>query len=187
MINYKQILEAVNRGIQLALDDFDDDEPVQNNIKSKQVQNRDYTKEYLDWQKLMSKLENKTLSKQDIEELVKLSKLTNLKYTVNSTGALEDIVDYIDRIDHNANLNWIDTSKLVDMNCLFKDKTNFNGDISEWDVSNVKNMSYMFTGCEEFNQDISNWDVSNVKYTRFIFYNCPIKDKYKPNLKYEEL
>ena len=47
MNNYKQILEAVNRGIQLALDDFDDEEPIQN-IKSKQVQNRDYTKEYLD-------------------------------------------------------------------------------------------------------------------------------------------
>ena len=46
MKNYKQILEAVNRGIQLALDDFDD-EQIQN-IKSKQVQNRDYTKEYLD-------------------------------------------------------------------------------------------------------------------------------------------
>ena len=47
MKNYKQILEAVNKGIQLALDDFDDEEQVQN-IKSKQVQNRDYTKEYLD-------------------------------------------------------------------------------------------------------------------------------------------
>ena len=47
MKNYTQILEAVNRGIQLALDDFDDEEQVQN-IKSKQVQNRDYTKEYLD-------------------------------------------------------------------------------------------------------------------------------------------
>ena len=46
MKNYNKILEAVNRGIQLALDDFDDEE-VQN-IKSKQVQNRDYTKEYLD-------------------------------------------------------------------------------------------------------------------------------------------
>ena len=49
MKNCKQILEAVNRGIQLALDDFDD-EQVQN-IKSKQVQNRDYTKEYLDLMK----------------------------------------------------------------------------------------------------------------------------------------
>ena len=46
MKNYNKILEAINRGIQLALDDFDDD-GVQN-IKSKQVQNRDYTKEYLD-------------------------------------------------------------------------------------------------------------------------------------------
>ena len=46
MKNYKQILEAVNKGIQLALDDFEDDE-VQN-IKSKQVYDRDYTKEYLD-------------------------------------------------------------------------------------------------------------------------------------------
>jgi hypothetical protein len=28
MKNYKQILEAINRGIQLALDDFDDEEQV---------------------------------------------------------------------------------------------------------------------------------------------------------------
>ena len=47
MKNYNKILEAINRGIQLALDDFDDEEQVQN-IKSKQIQNRDYTKEYLD-------------------------------------------------------------------------------------------------------------------------------------------
>ena len=47
MKNYNKILEAVNRGIQLALDDFDDEETVQN-IKSKQINHRDYTKEYLD-------------------------------------------------------------------------------------------------------------------------------------------
>jgi len=28
MKNYKQILEAVNRGIKLALDDFEDNEPI---------------------------------------------------------------------------------------------------------------------------------------------------------------
>ena len=50
MKNYNKILEAVNRGIQLALDDFDDEEQVQN-VKSKQVYNRDYTKEYLDLMK----------------------------------------------------------------------------------------------------------------------------------------
>ena len=47
MKNYNKILEAINRGIQLALDDFEDEEQVQH-VKSKQVQNRDYTKEYLD-------------------------------------------------------------------------------------------------------------------------------------------
>ena len=50
MKNYNKILEAVNRGIQLALDDFDDEEQVQN-IKSKQINHRDYTKEYLDLMK----------------------------------------------------------------------------------------------------------------------------------------
>ena len=57
MKNYNKILEAINNGIQLALDDFDDDEQVQNNIKSKQVYNRDYTKEYLDLMKEVVDLE----------------------------------------------------------------------------------------------------------------------------------
>ena len=47
MKNYKQILEAINRGIQLALDDFDDEEQIQS-VKSKQINHRDYAKEYLD-------------------------------------------------------------------------------------------------------------------------------------------
>ena len=177
-----KILEAVNRGIKFALDDFEDQEEIQGQVNGK-VKNNSNLKEYFEWQQLIGKLENlenKELTKQDIEELARISKLLNVKYTVNSTGKLEDIVDYIDKIDHNANLNWIDTSKLVDMNCLFKDKINFNGDISEWDVSNVKNMSDMFAGCRQFNQDISNWNVDNVRYTRFMFYNCKIKEKYKP-------
>ena len=106
MKNYNKILEAINRGIQLALDDFEDEEQVQH-VKSKQVQDRDYTKEYLDWQKLIANLESGTLSKQDIEELAKLSKISNMKYSVNSSIDLTDLVDYIDNIDHNANLNWI--------------------------------------------------------------------------------
>ena len=48
MKNYNKILEAVNKGIQLALDDFDDEEQVQN-IKSKQVYNRDYTFEEINY------------------------------------------------------------------------------------------------------------------------------------------
>ena len=55
MKNYNKILEAVNRGIKLALDDFDDEEQVQN-VKSKQINHRDYTKEYLDFQDLIKKM-----------------------------------------------------------------------------------------------------------------------------------
>jgi len=47
MINYKQILEAVNRGIKFALDDFEDQEEIQGQSNSK-VKYDHGTKEYLD-------------------------------------------------------------------------------------------------------------------------------------------
>ena len=51
-VSVRPLIKNLNEGfdfnqINLALDDFDDEDQVQN-IKSKQVQNRDYTKEYLD-------------------------------------------------------------------------------------------------------------------------------------------
>ena len=172
MINYKQILEAVNRGIQLALDDFDDEDQVQN-IRSKQIYNRDYTKEYLDFQKLVSKLEKQLITKQELEELVKISKSTNLKYVVNSKEELRTIIKYImsNLKVLTSDLNWIDTSRITDMSYLFMELY-FNGDISEWDVSNVENMYNMFAG-SNFNGDISEWDVSNVKDMRYMFQNTP--------------
>ena len=47
MKNYKQILEAVNRGIKFALDDFEDDEQIQGQVNSK-VKYQYGTKEWLD-------------------------------------------------------------------------------------------------------------------------------------------
>jgi len=52
MKNYKQILEAINRGIKFALDDFDDREESQGQVNSK-VKHGISTKEYLD---LMNKV-----------------------------------------------------------------------------------------------------------------------------------
>ena len=68
MKNYKQILEAVNKGIKLALDDFDDEDQVQN-VKSKQVQNRDYTKEYLDFQDSFKKMYQQYQSSNDADDV----------------------------------------------------------------------------------------------------------------------
>ena len=209
MLNYNKILEAVNRGIHFALDDFEDDN-IQGQTNSK-VNNKSNIKEYFEWQQLIDKLKNKQLNKQDIEKLARLSKLLNVKYTVDSKDELKVIIRYIiARVDYEANLNWIDTSKITNMDYLFINSV-FNGNISEWDVSNVESMYSMFAGSEfngdiskwnvskvddmrymfqntPFNQNISNWDVSNVSLfdqvginrKYGIFKSCPIKEEYKP-------
>ena len=61
-----------------------------------------------------------------------------------------------------ADLNYIDTSKVQDMNALFKDNKAFNGDISKWDTKLVTTMEGMFAGASSFNGDISKWDTKLV-------------------------
>ena len=50
MKNYKQILEAINRGIKFALDDFDDNEQIQGQDNSK-VNHKHGMREYVDFMK----------------------------------------------------------------------------------------------------------------------------------------
>ena len=168
MKNYNKILDAVNKGIQLALDDFDDEEQVQN-IKSKQVQNRDYTKEYLDFQKLIKKFEMSSHNSKDILELGKLHKITGLKYKISLEHLYNFIRHYLNKTEslYRADLNWIDTSEIYTMENLFYE-SKFDGDISEWDVSNVENMPGMFYN-SYFNGDISKWNVGKVKYMDAMF------------------
>ena len=99
----------------------------------------------------------------------------------------------------DCDLNFIDTSKITNMCCLFADPdikenldyiasvmnikkfdlSKFKGDISKWDTSNVTDMSNMFLGAVNFNSDISAWDTSNVMYMQCMFraahsFNQPI-------------
>ena len=168
MKNYNKILEAVNRGLQLALDDFDDEEQVQN-IKSKQVQNRDYTKEYLDFQNLINKFETERNTSKDILELGELHKITGLKYKISLERLYNFIRHYLNKTEslYHADLNWIDTTGIYTMSNLFSE-SKFDGDISEWNVSNVKNMAGMFYN-SQFNGDISKWNVSNVTNMQGMF------------------
>jgi surface protein len=68
----------------------------------------------------------------------------------------------------NENYN-LCTTKVTNMNELFKDKTSFNSDIGFWDTSNVTSMNGMFTLSAEFNQDISSWNTSSVVQTGHMF------------------
>ncbi len=66
----------------------------------------------------------------------------------------------VDVLGYNANLNFIDVSRVTNMEGLFENSA-FDGNISNWDVSNVINMKQMFTG-SNFKGDISKWNVSKV-------------------------
>ena len=95
----------------------------------------------------------------------------------NKVELMKIIKDTIKEQGNNCDLNFIDTSKIIDMSYLFYN-TKFNGDISKWDVSNVKDMSLMFAD-SEFNGDTSKWDVSKGSLVYDMFDNSPL-EKHEP-------
>ncbi len=97
-----------------------------------------------------------------------MSNVKKVKATNNTIKGLVD--DAIREQGVGANLNFIDTSKVTDMNGLFRG-TRFIGDISEWDVSKVKDIRHMFYS-SVFQGDISKWDVSNVTRSEKAFMNA---------------
>jgi len=72
----------------------------------------------------------------------------------------------------DADLNFIDVSKIDDMSFLFDRLNPGKIDVSSWDVSNVEMMQGMFAHCENFDADLTGWDVSKVKTFRWMFEDC---------------
>src|SRR5574344_2859610 len=68
---------------------------------------------------------------------------------------IEIIIDTIREEGDECDLNFIDTSLIIDMSGVFyaNGNTHFNGDISKWNTSHVRDMSAMFNG-SHFNGDI---------------------------------
>jgi surface protein len=67
-----------------------------------------------------------------------------------------------------TDLNFIDTSRIEDMQYLFRGSLTENLDISRWDVSNVVNMRGMFLN-SKFNGELSKWDTSKVEGAHAMF------------------
>lgn len=198
MKNYKHILEAVNKGIQLALDDFDDnDTPVQN-IKSRQ---KSVSLEKLIAQNIQN---NQPLSNEMWQAVFK-----NLPLYLKELGITEEQFYIIRYIVGQRSTNILDSDlyKIYEKNKpLFASKFRKitskqdlqkiivetikeegpNCDLNWIDVSGVTDMSYLFNFTEyldysnarqfkkqyPFNCDISKWDVSNVKTMEGMFCCC---------------
>lgn len=99
--------------------------------------------------------------------------------TPNNKFELKHYIKYYLEYTNTGNLNWLDISKITNLEGLFEYKTEFQGDVSLWDVSHVTNMGCLFKDCTEFNGDISKWDVSNVTNMSAMFadakeFNQPI-------------
>lgn len=99
--------------------------------------------------------------------------------TPNNKFELKHYIKYYLEYTNTGNLNWLDISKITNLEGLFEYKTEFQGDVSLWDVSHVTNMGCLFKDCTSFNGDISKWDVSNVTNMSAMFadakeFNQPI-------------
>lgn len=177
----KQILEAINRGIQLALDDIED---IDNkSVFSDVIDSKDVIKNRIEYEKA-KKIFNDIIdkwdsgkylfTKNDLKTLAKLSKQYGFKYIGldDSIYIVNETIDLITQVDPKADLNWIDMSRITNLNEVFAhgNATKFNGDISKWDVSNVESMDSTFMN-SEFNGDISNWNTTNVQKMGDMFSN----------------
>ena len=93
------------------------------------------------------------------------------KFRPKTKEELRNIIEKeLERQGPDADLNFIDTSKITDMSELFEGLYVGNIKIDKWDVSNVRVMRGMFNGASSFNGDISKWNVSKVKDMGWMFY-----------------
>ena len=65
-----------------------------------------------------------------------------------------------------------DTSKVVNMDSVFRGASAFNQDISGWDTSNVTDMEDLFSDAHAFNQNISGWNTSSVTNMKGLFWDA---------------
>lgn len=96
------------------------------------------------------------------EDIPNLSNVTDMAYAFEGASNL---------IGNEAMKNW-DTSKVINMNSLFRYANNFNAPIGDWNTISVTDMKLMFSEAFLFNQDIGNWKTENVTSMAHMFYKA---------------
>lgn len=90
------------------------------------------------------------------------------RLVLNDTNFHIEVRRAIKRLGIQADLNYMDVSKVTNMERIFEGSS-FIGNISQWDVSNVQNMCGMFA-FSWFNGDVSGWNTSSVEDMSGVFY-----------------
>ena len=179
----KKIIESVNRGIQLALDDFEDIDNISSN-KNDIVSSSNFD-EYVKFRNIIKKILNhdrdlprKLDEIRVYKEMIKLHDDYGFLYKVNTLDELKSIIERFIDIWPVAtnNFNWLDVSSLTSLQYAFssasiRDKIG-KVIIDEWNVSNVKDIQFMAWQCAYFEADLSKWNVSNLEYAGGAFLGC---------------
>lgn len=101
------------------------------------------------------------------------SKTKQFKIRPTSKAELRSSIEQeLERQGPDADLNFIDTSEITDMERLFCGLKIGRIKIEWWDVSNVTNMGHMFCFCYDFYCDLSHWDTSKVTNMNYMFGHC---------------
>lgn len=181
----KHILEAINKGIRLALDDFEDIDD-NSSVSSKQdIIDGGHFVEYARFKHIIKmllygdpSLPRKLDQIKVYKELIELHKKYGFKYKVTQIGDLKFIIEQFISIWKTTtnNFNWIDVSELTSLKYAFSIpsiRTDIGWvEIDEWDVSNVTDMNFFAWKCQHFKADLSKWNVSKVKSAEGAFLGC---------------
>ena len=166
------LLEAVNRGIQLALDDIEDFNYNETTSKSKLdvIDAEDQAINIIN--SLYKKIAQNTYNTDDLKRILTYYKITNIKYYPKVKKELIQITQALSLIDpKNINLNWIDISNITDLTRVFAKLKNLNIDCSEWDTRHVEKFNYCFAFINKSTSiKANNWQFDSAKEFDGMFY-----------------
>ena len=167
----KQILEAVNRGIKLALDDYQDIDP--NSSTSHYTDVIDVEDQSIVMiNSLYKRIEQNIFTSEDLKDILILYKITKMKYVSKTKKELIEIIQALSLIDpKNINLNWIDISNITDLSRVFAKSSGLTIDCSEWDTKHVEKFNYIFAFINKSTTiKANNWQFDSAKELDGMFY-----------------
>ena len=114
-----------------------------------------------------------TLAINGVTLIAELGTVAGQNYDYNGTSyKVVDSAGLIDAIANGIDLSLVVTTKVTNMDFIFRDRYDFNEDITSWDTSNVTSMKSIFANAIAFNQNIGNWNTANVTSMRSMFYGA---------------